>query len=72
MKKIKDCSDKEIYDEAYKNSNNSKTKLSADNCKFCILATVHSCGIKCRNDMSIIDYDAIRSSEYQNEEIECE
>ena len=39
MKKIKDCSDKEIYDEAYKNNNNSKTKLSTDNCKFCTLAT---------------------------------
>ena len=72
MKKIKDCTDKEIYDEAYNNNNNSKTKLSRDNCKFCTLATVRSCGIKCENDMSIIDYDAIRSSKYQNEEIECE
>lgn len=71
-KSIKTCSNSEIWSEAYRSHETSTTNLSRDNCKFCTLATDHSCGIKCENDMSIIDYDAIRNSEYKDEEIEVE
>lgn len=71
-KQIKNCTDKEIYTEAYVNSTTSTTKLSCDNCKFCSQDNIYDCGILCNFDMSIIDFDLIRKSEYQNEEIEVE
>ena len=46
--------------------------ITYDNCRYCKFHKYIFCGVKCNNDETVINYDAVRQGIYKNDEIEVE
>lgn len=58
--------------KAYPDDNNIPAKnISYDNCRYCKENNfMLMCGLECKRDKSVIDYQAIRTGIYKDDEVE--